>query len=230
MTFNSMPELAPRTEAIEREVLISLFSNASNEIRSTPGLHLIEIDDALLLASVEDPSILLNRVQGLGTQQQISPATIQKIVDTCTELEVRNFFLHLYLSELSKESRKQLASSGLIPARSWMRFIRDVSPPRTTSTELRIEKLRAEHANEFAEVVCHAFDMTTAAVPLIAALINDPRWHLYASFDGDSAASTSSLKPERRSKVIHRTHITSLLSTVSPRCGCDRTSDRRSFK
>ncbi len=74
-----------------------------------------------------------------------------------------------------------------------MRFIRDDSVPAASSSELRIEKIGSDHAHEFARIVCQAFDISEAAIPMIAALDNDPRWHLFASFDGETMAGAGAM-------------------------------------
>ncbi len=186
-------ELEQRTELVEREVLTSLFSNCPDATKKALGLRTIDIDDALLLTATKEPSIMLNRAQGLCTNKEIKPSTIQKIAATYTALGIKHYFLHLYIDDQPQASRQQLINAGLVATRGWMRFIRDSSTPSGTETELRVEKIDGEHADEFARIVCDAFDMSDAAVPLIAALANDPRWHLYASFDGQTMAGTGAM-------------------------------------
>ncbi len=186
-------ELELRTEAVEREVLSSLYSNCPAATKKALGFRIVYIDDALLLTAKADPAIMLNRVHGLCADKEIKPSTIQKIAATYTALGIKNYFLHLYIEDQPQARQQQLINAGLTDARGWMRFIRDVSTPRGSESELRVEKIEANHANEFAAIVCDAFDMSNTATPLIAALANDPRWHLYASFDGDTMVGTGAM-------------------------------------
>ncbi|MCF6324733.1 MAG: GNAT family N-acetyltransferase [Gammaproteobacteria bacterium] len=186
-------ELEQRTEAIEHEVLTSLYTNCPAATKKALGFRLVNIDDALLLTARADPNIMLNRVHGLCGNKEIKPSTIQKIAATYTALGIKNYFLHLYIEDQPQASKQQLINAGLIETRGWMRFIRDNSVPPASSTELRIEKIGSDHANEFARIVCQAFDISEAAIPMIAALANDPRWHLFASFDGDTMAGAGAM-------------------------------------
>jgi len=183
-------ELEQRSEAVEREVISSLYSNCPAATKKALGLRVIQIDDALLLTATHDPAIMLNRAHGLCTNKEIKPSTIQKIAATYTALGIKHYFLHLYIDDQPQASRQQLINAGLIATRGWMRFIRDNAAPDEIATDLRVEKINSEHAGEFARIACEAFDMSEAAAPLIAALANDPCWHLYASFDGQTMVGT----------------------------------------
>jgi len=186
-------ELEQRTEAIEHEALTSLYTNCPAPTRKALGFRLVNIDDALLLTAKADPSIMLNRVHGLCSDKEIKTSTIQKIAATYTALGIKNYFLHLYIEDQPQASKQQLINAGLVETRGWMRFVRDVTAPEPTSSELRIEKITSDHADEFARIVCEVFEMSDAAIPLIAALSNDTRWHLFASFDGDTMAGAGAM-------------------------------------
>ncbi len=192
-------ELELKTEALEREVLTSLFSNCPAETKKALGFRIVNIDDALLLTARSDPSIMLNRAHGLCSNKEIKPSTIQKIAATYSVLGIKNYFLHLYIEDQPQASQQQLRNAGLVETQGWMRFIRDTSTPGDepgspeTESEQRVEKVDNENAERFAHIVCHAFNMSGAATPMIAALVNDPRWHLYASFDGDTMCATGAM-------------------------------------
>jgi len=186
-------ELAQRTEAIEHEVLTSLYTNCPATTKKALGFRLVNIDDALLLTAKADSNIMLNRVHGLCTDKEIKPSTIQKIAATYNALGINNYFLHLYIEDQPQASQQQLINAGLVEARGWMRFIRDSSTPPPATSELRVEKINGEQADAFARIVCSAFELSEAAVPMIAALANDPRWHLFASFDGDTMAGAGAM-------------------------------------
>ncbi len=79
-------KLEQRTEAIEHEVLTSLYTNCPAATKKVLGFRLVNIDDALLLTAKADPNIMLNRVHGLCGNKEIKPSTIQKIAATYTAL------------------------------------------------------------------------------------------------------------------------------------------------
>ena len=74
-----------------------------------------------------------------------------------------------------------------------MKFQRGAELPPAAKTDLRIERIGARHAHSFGKIVCQAFGMTEGAIPLLAGLVHDERWHLYLSFDGDTPAGAGAM-------------------------------------
>jgi GNAT superfamily N-acetyltransferase len=74
-----------------------------------------------------------------------------------------------------------------------MKFKRDCSPPPAVSTDLRVECIGAEWADDFGRIVSDAFGMPEACRPMMAGIVHDPRWHLFVSFDGDTPTGAGAL-------------------------------------
>jgi hypothetical protein len=180
-------------EALERAALRSLFENCPEKVRADLGLTLLEIEDVMVLASSRDPSIIINRAIGLGTETEPTPATIRAVGAAYAEHGCGGFFLHVFDEDLSDEARAAIEELGLVRRRNWMKFIRDPDPPHAVPTDLRIEEVRSADAHDFARIVCDAFEMSPATRPLVAGLASDPRWHLFMSFDGETPAGAGGL-------------------------------------
>ena len=192
-TNSTLTELERISEDIEREALISLHHHCPDETKKALGLHLIEVEDAIVAVAENDPSILLNRTLGIGTSTEATPDTIKTIVDAYRKFGVNSYFLHVYLDSINEQATQQLLDSGLRKTRGWMKFQRDTSPPNDAPTTLTVRAVGTENANDFGSIVCNAFGMRETAVPLLAGLANDPRWYLYVSYEGDSPAGAGSL-------------------------------------
>ncbi len=188
-----MTDLQRVSEAIEREALMSLHQYCPEETKAALGLHLLEVADALIAVAQNDTSILLNRTVGFGMRIPIESKSLKKITDTYKQLGVKSYFLHVYENDMSDKARQQLASVGLKKTRGWMKFHRDTSPPNDSPTDLRIEAIDSGKESDFGQIVCNAFGMTDAAIPLLAGLANDPHWHLFVSYDGETPAGAGSL-------------------------------------
>lgn len=188
-----MTDLEKISEEVEREALKSLHEHCPEETKADLGLNLAEIADALVATAIHDPSILLNRTVGLGTKAPVKPRSLKEIADRYEELGIESYFLHLYESELSDEARSSLPHAGLVKTRGWMKFQRDMSSPKDSPTTLEVMMVGRDGANDFGRIVCNAFGMTDAAIPLLAGLVSDPRWYLFVSYDGDSAAGAGAL-------------------------------------
>jgi len=181
------------SEAIERAALISLHEHCPNETREELGLFMEQVGDALVCGATRDPSILLNRTLGLGTSELPTRETIDRIAAIYEGRGVARYFLHVYPDTLPGGTGV-LEAAGLTPARGWMKFGRDDAPAVALSeSDLTVRRVGTSGAGDFGRIIAAAFGMTTAAGPLLAGLAEDPRWHCFVSYDGDTAAGAGGL-------------------------------------
>ena len=194
-----LSEIERTSEDLERAALESLHEFCPDDARHALGLKLIRVDDVSVALSSADPSILVNRAIGLGTGGPATAETIHRVVETYRRLGFRrygagSYFIHVYEDDLSADAAAALESAGLVRRRGWMKFQRDAAPARGVETELRIELAKGqEAARHFGRIVCAAFGMSDAAVPMMAGIVDDPRWHLFVSYAGDSPAGAGGL-------------------------------------
>jgi len=181
------------SEQIEREALLSLHDHCPEDTKAALGLHLVEVADALVAAAENDPSILLNRTVGLGVKIPVEVESLREITDTYKDLGIGSYFLHVYEDDLSDAAKQVLSDVGLVKSRGWMKFHRDTSPPNDAASTLSVERIGDDGADDFGRIVCNAFGMTEAAIPLLAGLVNDERWYLFVSYEGDVAAGAGAL-------------------------------------
>ncbi|MDX1483573.1 MAG: GNAT family N-acetyltransferase [Alphaproteobacteria bacterium] len=193
-----LSEIELISERLERSALESLHEHCPAEARAALGLRLVRVKDVSVAVSSADPSILINRAIGLGTEEPATAETIAEVVETYRRHGYRrygasNYFIHVYEDELSPEAARALDDCGLVRRRGWMKFRRDGAPAQAVATDLRIERIGPEWADDFGRIVCDAFEMSAAARPMMAGIVHDPRWHLYVSFDGDVPAGAGAL-------------------------------------
>jgi len=181
------------SERIQREVLVSMFDACPADAREALGLRLDRIGDVTVSSAKHDPSILLNRAQGLGSQRTVTPETIEAVVARYRQYRTRRYFLHVHPAVLPAEGSQWLSAAGLVKTRGWMQFVRSPAPPPAVCTDLAVERIGAEHADAFAAIVCAAFDLASLAQPYVAAIAEDERWQCFMSFDGDVPAGTGAV-------------------------------------
>jgi len=194
-----LSEIELVSEKLERAALESLHEFCPNDARDALGLKLIRIEDVSLALSSAAPSILINRALGLGTETQASAQTIIQVAETYRRLGYRrhglgSFFFHVYEDDLSGDAVAALEELGLVRRRGWMKFHRDAAAPREIETDLRVEMAAdQETALHFGRIVCSAFGMPDLAIPKMAGINDDPRWHLFVSYDGDTPTGAGGL-------------------------------------
>ncbi len=189
-----MDNIKKLSEEIEREALISLHEHCPSETRSILGLGLSEIADSVVAAAAKyDPSVVLNRTLGLGTKIEVSADSINAVMSFYQELEIGKYFIHIYPELLTGTGSSMLLDAGLVKSRGWMKFGRDNSSITAPPTDLRIEIAGSDKAHHFGRIVANAFGMTENAAELLSGLVHDPRWYLFLSYDGDTAAGAGAL-------------------------------------
>jgi GNAT superfamily N-acetyltransferase len=190
---NTAAEKIQLTETIERQALVAWFEAASQ--LELPGYdwRLEQVGDALCSVSASEPSILVNRVLGLGSQDPPTREQLEEIRGLYREAGVSRFFLHV-VPQLTGPDREQLLiDAGYKRYRGWMKFTRGPGDADPVSTDLSIRRIGPDEAADFAAIVAPAFDMSPACLPALTALANDPDWHLYMSFAGNRPAGTGAI-------------------------------------
>lgn len=181
------------SENIERAALVSLHECCPNQTREDLGLALVRCEDSISACSSKDPSILINRVLGLGTAKKVSAESLKNIASIYSDREISNYFLHIYQDSLTKEARDFLEGNVFEKKRGWMKFRSGIPQPGEANTSLRVEKVGLDRSHDFGTIVCGAFGMKDSSIPLLAGLAKDDRWHLFVSYEGDRPAGAGSL-------------------------------------
>ena len=183
----------PLSERLEAVMLRALHEAAPGETTAALGLHLEEIDGALISVAGRDPSIVLNRTLGLGLVRPAMPETVQVIRGRYTDAGVDRFFLHVHPEAAPGNLADMLGAAGLQSYRRWMKFERGPEAPPAASTSLRVREIDAAHGADFGRIVAAAFDLSPEAAGLFPGLIGRQGFHLYMSFDGATPAGTGLL-------------------------------------
>ncbi len=188
-----MDEVDLLSEKIEREALVSLHECCPSDARKEIGLDLVEVEDCVAACTTNDPSILLNRALGLGTQKQASAESVQKVAEVYSSREINNYFMHIYEDCLTDDASKLLNSPKFVKKRAWMKFRSDSPEPIEAKSDLRVEQVGHDKSADFGMIVSKAFGMLDISIPLMAGLANDDRWKLFVTYDGDKPAGAGSL-------------------------------------
>jgi len=189
-----MNEIEQISEKIEKEALISLHKHCPDEAAQALGLNMFEVGDAVAAAAVNDPSVVINRTLGLGTKNKVSQKSLSDIKKFYNDLGIKRYFTHIYPDELPENGKAMLDELGFQQSRGWMKFKRENSPTPQAPTELDIKEASStEEALHFGRIVANAFGMTELSAPMLAGLVNDPKWHIFLSYSGDSAAGAGAM-------------------------------------
>ncbi len=184
-----------RAEASERAALADLHLAASPDLRAHLGLDLVEIGSALASIARCRPTILVNRVVGLGVTGPARPEAVSAIVGRYREAGVNRYFLQLDPSATPKELPAWLGEAGLEPYhRAWAKFERGTEAAPEPRTDLEVREIGPEHAADFGRIAAAGFELDDAWIPVLAGLVGRDGWHVYLSFDGDLPAGCGAMR------------------------------------
>ena len=143
--------------------------------------------------SATESSILVNRVLGIGSLARPTFEQLVEIQRLYRSFGVSRFFLHVVPQIMDPDTEELLTATGYRRHRGWMKFTRGPGDAGPVNTDLTVRQIGPDEAAGFAAIAAPAFDMTPACQPALAALVNDPYWHLYMSFDGTRPAGTGAV-------------------------------------
>jgi len=180
-------------ERIELRALRAWYSAAAAARPAGYDWRLQEVGDALCSVSGTEPSILVNRVLGLGSARTPTFEQLVEIRELYTRANVSRFFLHVVPDVVGATKDELLTAAGYRRHRGWMKFTRGPGPIREARTDLTVRRIGVEEAADFAAIVAPGFGMSPTSEPVLAALADDPRWHLFMSFAGSRPAGTGAI-------------------------------------
>jgi len=182
-------EFTRRAEAVERAALVDLHRAASRDLSDRLGLELSEAGGALVSIARGHPTILINRVVGLGMDRPADRATVEDIVKRYRDAGIERYFLQLDPSAAPDELPGWLEQAGLERYhRAWAKFKRGAEATPAVGTDLSIREIDANHANDFGRIAAAGFELEDSWIPALAGLVGREGWHVYMSFDGDVPA------------------------------------------
>jgi hypothetical protein len=184
-----------RLESAERAALVDIHLAASPELRDHLGLELSEAGDALVSIATRNPTILVNRVVGLGLAHPADRETVDSIVACYRDAGVDRFFLQLDPAATPEELPGWLEGAGLQPYhRAWAKFERGAEPALAARSDLEVREIGAEHAMDFGRIAAAGFELDDAWIPALAGLVGREGWHIYMSFEGTEPAGCGAMR------------------------------------
>ena len=188
--------IAQAAESIERRALNDFYRAAPDTARAALGLERMEVAGAMLFSARNEPSVLLNRVIGLGVESPVSRSDIARIRAHYQRTGITEYFLHVQPWLQPALAWNWLFEAGLARDRGWTQFVRGRQPPAASNTSLRVECIGRGHAMDFARIAAQGFELSDAAIPALAAMVGLPGWFHYMTFSGDQPAGCAALRIE----------------------------------
>jgi GNAT superfamily N-acetyltransferase len=177
-------------ERIEREAMCDMFAAAEPALEAT----VCEVGAAALFSVRAVPALLFNRALGLGVFRPASRADTVAIARHYAERGVARYLVHVHPRLEPPRARDWLCDQGLVPyRRAWTKYARGAEPAAAAETSLRLERIGADRAADFARVTGDGYGLPLAARGLLEPLADRPRWRIYLTYDGDRVAGAAAM-------------------------------------
>ncbi len=174
--------LAAVAEKVEMRAWKDVVNAAPLWLRISLDLVAEESDGVLLLASRGIPSLLFNRVIGLGGDVPVTERQIGQIMDRYWTLGVSNYWIHAGPFAQPMRLGGMLQAQGLsLYRRSWVKMVRPARKVQVEESEIHVRPARIEDAHRVASIVGPAFDLPQRAAEMFAHLIDRPHWHVFVA-------------------------------------------------
>jgi GNAT superfamily N-acetyltransferase len=157
------------------------------------GLVLRRVGGAWAFGRARDTTPYFNRVLGLGLEHPASSEDLAALKAFYAEHEIPVFRIGLSPAAEPAGFEATLANAGFGTYKHLVKWVRDVSPAKRTSTSLRIERAVPSEAGVIDELLQRAFDGRPHSVPFASALIGRANWHHYVARDGGTIVAAAAM-------------------------------------
>jgi hypothetical protein len=136
---------------------------------------------------------LYNRILGLGVGQAASEDMLDEAIAIFQQAGCRNYLAQVSPLAQPAQIPQWLTARGFKPSSNWAKMMRGNQPAPAISTDLRVEKIGADQADAFADVVLPAFEIPPAGRPLEKGFVGQPGWHHYLTFAGEKPVAAAAM-------------------------------------
>lgn len=177
-------EVARIVEFGEAEAYADLYAATPADYAAQFGIGARRLGSALVFTAAAFDIPLFNRVVGLGLSEPATESMLDEALSHFGKLGVKNFAFQMCPAARPVELTEWLKARNLRPRDNWVKMRRGLEPPPVIQTELRVEVVGPERADDFSEIAAIAFGMPPMMKPWLVPIIGRADWRHYLAFDG----------------------------------------------
>jgi GNAT superfamily N-acetyltransferase len=160
------------------------------------GLRFENLYGAQLAISSKLDYLLFNRVLGLGNEEPVSPAIVDRIVQTYLKSGVQRFFMQISPVAEPKLLTTWLKDRGFQMSEPWAKLKRGTGPVEKVDFEPTIKQLAPADkatAATWGRIVQTAFEYPPETAEWFAGLVELARWRAYLAYEGEKAVGAAAM-------------------------------------
>jgi hypothetical protein len=162
-------------EGVEAEAFAGFFPDDS-----------FALGGAVAIASPASQVLMMNRVIGLGVHEPADDAQLDEIGE---RFGGRRHMISLAPGAEPADLADRLRARGYRPGNAWVKFRRSAISPASLVTDLRVERIGPEQAEEFSRVLVEGTGMGPAAGEPMKHVVGRPGWACYLAYAGEEPAA-----------------------------------------
>lgn len=184
-------------EQAEAEFMFRFNHDASPQSRRALGMDAVRIGGGVLTLMTHDPvGGYWNKAIGLGLDLPLTPEIVDEVLRLATERAVPALTFQVAPHARPDDWPRLLEERGLTPGSPFVKYFGPIPDPGPDHTDLRIDRLGADHAAEYGRVIRTGFGMPPdpameawfAEVPSFG-----DDWVTYGAWAGDDLAAVANL-------------------------------------
>ena len=187
----SPDEIAYWLEASEARVNAELYRATAGH---PAGPEVVSDDDSATFLLRELDVGFFNRSVGLGVGRPATEADLDRVLAMYRDAGLTQYTIQVSPFARPAALEAWLEARGLRRGRRWAKLWRDTDDPPAERTDLRLERIGPEHANDWATVIRTAFEMPEMLDEVFRVVLGAPGWYHYLAFDGDLAVGAGAMR------------------------------------
>jgi hypothetical protein len=181
-------EIVERAEAIAWE---DIMNGVPGMVASEHSIRTWRVRDGVGFMFDNPPNPFLNRFHGLGVLTPTTDAALAAAVEPWRGTGTVHV-VHAVPDDLAPGLSKLLEAAGLSPGRNWVKVLRGDEAVADVPTDLRIEEIGPDRAEDFAQLEADVFELPEAQTAF-GSIVGREGWHVYLAFDGSEPVAAGSL-------------------------------------
>ena len=175
-------------ELIEAEAWADIFRAVPAALAEEHGIAALDLGAAAACIVARDvPSLMLNRVIGLGVGAAATPAMLDLADEAFGETR---YMIPVAPQCQPAELTAWLRARGFEAGYAWMKFERGPAPPPPAATSLEVRRVGPDDADAFAQALVAGYEMPGWMEGWVAELVGRPGWSCYVALHGAEPAAT----------------------------------------
>jgi hypothetical protein len=146
------------------------------------GHDAVRVGTAVCTLRPDIDEMYVNRVLGLGLSEPADAAALDRIAAVYGPVR---HTIALAPSARPADLADGLRARGYEPAHAWVKFHRRAADPIAGACALRVERIGAERADDYAGVIGAGFGLVPEAAAMLGRLPGRSGWGCYLAYDGD---------------------------------------------